>query len=171
MDRCAECGYVYDAVAVEDVPGRLRAVAADLAAACSDVAPALASTRPEPATWSPLEYACHIRDVLLVQRDRVVLAQVEERPSLARMHREERVAMCGYDRHPLADVLAQVEVAAELCATAYGLLAPGAWDRAVVYNWPEPAEHDLRWLARHTLHEGEHHLMDVRRGLDVLAAS
>jgi hypothetical protein len=37
------------------------------------------------------------------------------------------------------------------------------WQRRLVYNYPEPAERDLAWLARHTVHEGEHHLFDVDR--------
>lgn len=120
------------------------------------------AVRPDPATWSALEYACHTRDVLLVQRDRAVLAQVEECPNFARMHRDERVSLCGYDQHPIEAVLAHVAVAAELCATVFGNLSARAWARRMVYNWPESAERDLLWLGRHTVHEGEHHLKDMR---------
>ena len=165
MDSCAECGYVYDAVRPAEVPGRIRQVADEAAAACEGVEPEAAARRPAPTTWSVLEYACHIRDVFLVQRERAVLAQVEECPSVARMHRDERVSLCGYDAHPLPVVLQQLHVAAELCASVFAAMPAPAWSRRLIYNWPEPQERDLLWLGRHTVHEGEHHLMDVRRGL------
>jgi len=42
-------------------------------------------------------------------------------------------------------------------------------DRA--YPWPAPAERDVAWVGRHTVHEGEHHLMDVRRVLAAVTAA
>jgi hypothetical protein len=121
----------------------------------------LARRRPEAAVWSPLEYACHVRDVLLVQRDRVVLAQVEERPSAARMYRDERVELCGYSSQVVREALDQLSMAAGLCALVFDRLDDTAWSRPLVYNWPQPTERDLAWLGRHTVHEAHHHLHDV----------
>lgn len=81
----------------------------------------------------------------------------------ARMHREERVAFAAYDAFALAEVLDQLEVASALCAVTFTGLDGAAWERRFVYSWPEPAEHDLRWLGGHTVHEGVHHLFDVQR--------
>src|SRR4029453_16194620 len=39
------------------------------------------------------------------------------------------------------------------------------WARTGVYNFPETAVRDVDWIARHTLHEVTHHLMDVDRAL------
>jgi hypothetical protein len=169
VDWCDECGYVYDAVATSDVPEQIKRVVADLVAAFAGIDPALVRMRSNSTTWSALEYACHIRDVFLIQRDRAVLAQVEDRPSFARMYCEERVWLCGYDEHVVADVLTHVEVAAELCATAFARIPTNAWTRRFIYNWPSASDHDLLWLARHTRHEGVHHVMDVRRCLAVAA--
>jgi hypothetical protein len=111
--------------------------------------------------WSALEYVCHVRDVLLVQRDRAVLARVEERPSFARMYRDERVLICRYADQDPGDVLTQLAMAAEMCALVFDGLDDRNWSRRLVYNWPERAEFDLAWLGRHTVHEVEHHLRDV----------
>lgn len=127
-------------------------------------------TRPDPAVWSAIEYACHVRDVLLVQRDRAVLALVEESPSFARMYRDERVALCGYARQAMGDVLAHLAMAAELCAMVFEGLDEAGWSRPLVYNWPEAAELDLAWLGRHTLHEVEHHLQDITQVLSQVTA-
>ena len=48
--------------------------------------------RPSPEQRSPIEYACHVRDVALMQRNRVYVALVEDEPSFKPMYRDERVA-------------------------------------------------------------------------------
>jgi len=165
MTACEECGYVYEELAVAAIAETLRNLAHRYRQALVGSDPADLSVRPTPNTWSALEYVCHVRDVFLVQRERVVLAQVEDVPSFARMHRDERVELCGYNVQSPDAVLTQVEMAAELCALAFERVEGPTWGRQFVYNWPAAAENDLVWLGRHTVHEGEHHLMDVRRVL------
>jgi DinB superfamily len=164
---CQECGFSYDLVAADAIAGRLRSFGPRFADALAGADPEAASRRPEPTVWSALEYACHIRDVFLIQRERAVFAQVEDNPRVARMNRDERVALCRYDAQPVPDVLGQVAMAAELCALVFEGLDDAARARRLVYPWPAPTERDVAWVGRHAVHEGEHHLMDVRR---VLAA-
>ena len=169
MTHCEGCGFVYEDLATALVPDTLRSFGSRFRSAVIDGDSAAVSTRAEPHTWSALEYLCHVRDVLLVQRERVVLAQVEEGPSFARMYREERVALCGYSASPVTAVVDQLAMAAELCATAFAALDGNSWDRRFFYNWPSTAEQNLAWLGRHTVHEGDHHLMDVVRVLGTVA--
>lgn len=169
---CAECGFSYEAVPADGVAPALRALAGRFAAALTPVTAephdwAAVARRPDPATWSALEYTAHVRDVLLVQRERVIRALVEDRPSFPPMWREERVTLAGYGDEPLADVLAGLDLAAGLLARVFDRLDAEQLARPCVYNFPEPAERDVLWVGRHTLHEGEHHLHDVAR---VLAA-
>ncbi len=164
---CQECGFNDELVALDAIAGRLRAFGPRFRDALAGVGLTAATRRPEPGVWSALEYACHVRDVFLVQRERAVLAQVEDNPRTARMNRDERVAVCRYDAHPVPVVLDQLAMAGELCATVFDGLDEAALARRLVYPWPAPAERDVAWVGRHTVHEGEHHLMDVRR---VLAA-
>jgi S-DNA-T family DNA segregation ATPase FtsK/SpoIIIE len=161
MDSCDECGFVYAELDPREVSGRLRSYPARYRDSLSGVADVLARRRPEPAVWSAQEYLCHVRDVLIVQRDRVVLAQVEERPRLARMYRDERVELCRYASQDVGEVLDDLGMAAELCALVFDDLVEQAWSRSLVYNWPGPTERDVAWLGRHTVHEAEHHLRDV----------
>jgi DNA segregation ATPase FtsK/SpoIIIE, S-DNA-T family len=165
---CAECGFSYQLVQPDAVPGRLRALRSGFSDELSGVGAAQASRRPEPSIWSALEYTCHVRDVLLVQRERMIVAQVEDVPAVARMHRDERVSLARYDAHPAPVVLDQLGMAAELCAVTFEALDAAGRARRLVYPWPEAIERDLGWVGRHAVHEGEHHLMDVRR---VLAAT
>ena len=42
---------------------------------------------------------------------------------------------------------------------------PTDWTRTMTYYFPERAERPLTWVVRHTVHEGEHHLLDIGRVL------
>ena len=122
-------------------------------------------SRPEPATWSPLEYACHVRDVLIVQRERVLLARRRDVPTLEPMGRDERADHDGYAEQSPENVARQLADAAQLFANVLARLKPDDWQRTVIYNYPTPTERPLAWVAVHTLHEVEHHTLDIRRQL------
>jgi S-DNA-T family DNA segregation ATPase FtsK/SpoIIIE len=168
VQRCNQCGFVYEDLASGEIGTRLRSAPPLYRQAFYEVSPAATRRHPEDGVWSALEYACHVRDVLLVQRERAVLAQLEQRPNFARMYRDERVSLCRYAGQSVEEALSLLEMAARLCALVFESRDDAAWSRRIVYNWPEPAEHDLAWLGRHTIHEVEHHLQDVavvlRRG-------
>ncbi|MFI9405321.1 DinB family protein [Nocardia sp. NPDC052316] len=122
--------------------------------------------RPEPDTWSPLEYACHMRDVLLVQRERALAARRGTTPDATPMGRDERVEHDGYADQKPSDVGRQLRDAAQLFANVLERLSGDDWERTLIYSYPEPQERSLRWLALHTLHELRHHLLDMHRQLD-----
>jgi len=164
VERCDECGFVYEpneaeqagqsiTLAVESLADILRLPSANLA------------QRRNPSIWSALEYGCHVRDVLLVQRERVLLGRRTDRPSLEPMGRDERVEHDGYALQEPVDVARQLTEAARMFANDLARLGPDDWDRVVLYNYPEPRERSLRWVGVHTLHEVRHHLLDVRRQL------
>jgi ketosteroid isomerase-like protein len=159
MESCDQCGFVYASVDVADLPGRIGRAGPRYAAALAAVA--RPRRRPAPDVWSPLEYACHVRDVLGVQRERVALALRADNPVFTPMGRDERVVRDAYNTHDPAVVLADLAAAATALAAQSGALSEAQWDRTGVYNWPRPGPRTLRWLARHTVHEIDHHLRDV----------
>ena len=158
-----DCGFIADdaaGAAGGDLGERLVAgVAAmgDVVRSVDDPA-----RRLEPATWSPLEYLCHVRDVLLVQRERVLQARREERPTPAPMGRDERVDHDGYAEQDPEAVIRQATDAASMFVHVLDRLGTEDWERTVGYNYPTPPERSLRAVAVHTLHEVEHHLGDAR---------
>jgi hypothetical protein len=170
LEAVDECGFVYDAVEVASVPAALRTVAATIADLLrrGELAKQV-RRRPEPAVWSALEYAGHLRDVLLVQRDRVPLALVVDEPGFAPMNRDERVGLARYNEDDPAVVAAELVMAADLFARLVARLDDGQLSRPCIYNYPVKARVDIGWIARHTLHEAIHHLADVRRVLDQVA--
>jgi hypothetical protein len=60
-----------------------------------------------------LEYAGHVRDILFVQRERVLLALVEEVPTFVPMHRDERVPFVADNERDPAVVSEELAVAAD----------------------------------------------------------
>ena len=125
----------------------------------------VAAVRPSPDVWSPVEYGCHLRDVLLVQRERVIgtLAIAPgDAPVWFGMSRDERVGLEGYGDTAPDDVARQLVDAADLFANLLDRMGDDAWSRCVPYRFPVARDRSLRWVAVHTLHEVRHHLGDIR---------
>ncbi|WP_329192139.1 MULTISPECIES: DinB family protein [unclassified Streptomyces] len=165
MTACTECGFEYDLALATSVPILARGHAREYADLLQ-AAPPVLRQRSSPHVWSPLEYACHMRDVLLVQRERVLAARRLDTPVAESMGRDERVEHDGYAQQTPTDVARQLQDAASLFHDVLDRLSPSDWDRTLVYSYPEPTERSLRWVAVHTLHELRHHLLDMRRQLE-----
>lgn len=177
VERCDECNFAYDGLDPGAVPGAIRSLGGRFAMRLSNerADPSLAQTiraRPGPGVWSALEYACHVRDVFLVQRERVYLTLVEQCPSFARMYRDERADLARYAAQAPSEVAHELKTAAELLAWAFSGLDDAQLQRPCTYNFPEARERTVLWLGRHSVHEGEHHLRDVDAALrSAVAAS
>ena len=167
MDRCDECGFIY----ADHGPGSVADEIAGLGPRFGSVLAVPAgspdvhrlSERPAAGVWSPVEYGCHVRDVLLAQRERLYQALVEDEPGFVPIYREQRAVLAGYGGEDPGRVAVEIGLAAGLTARAFGRLGPSDWRRTCIYNFPEPSTRTLLWLGQHTLHEGEHHLFDVGR--------
>src|SRR5688500_12169095 len=74
---CPECGFDTTEVDRDDLAGRIATTSAAWAQVLAgpDV-----RSRPDDATWSPLEYACHVRDVHSVYAGRVGRMLAEDDP-------------------------------------------------------------------------------------------
>lgn len=125
--------------------------------------------RPAPQTWAPIEYAGHVRDVLRVQRERIALALRFDRPVFEPMDREGRVTQGGYIDDDSVRLAHEIEQAADQLALLLDDLSAGEWERSALYNWPTTAERNVTWIARHTVHELAHHLLDISRSVDPAA--
>jgi hypothetical protein len=161
VDRCGECGFVYGDVPSSAVAAAVRDHASRYGERLGSVSEDLLGVRPDPQVWSALEYACHARDVLLAQRERALLALVEDNPDFAPMYRDDRVVLAGYARQSTRDVAIQLNVAAELFAIVFDGLSDAQTARPCIYNYPDRSQRDVTWLGRHTVHELVHHLKDI----------
>jgi hypothetical protein len=101
--------------------------------------------------------------MLLVTRDRVLMARVESGRKVTPMGREERVRWGEYADLTAYAAAPEIICTAEWLAHTWELLSEQDWSRTVIYNYPESAERTLAWVAAHVVHEVVHHRCDVER--------
>jgi hypothetical protein len=167
VDACDECGFSYNSVAADSVAERLRSFPSRFALALNESNDRLYE-RPRPEIWSAVEYMCHVRDTFLSQRERLYLTLAVDVPGFAPMYRDLRVVLAHYNEEPVESLLADLSFAATLIGNAFSGLQADQWSRTCIYNYPTSTERSVLWMGQHTVHEGEHHLMDVTRGLQEL---
>lgn len=163
--RCDECGYDYDAGELPAVLDTMIRQAGECAMTVAVAAEDAVRRRPDPDTWSAVEYGCHVRDVLEVQRGRIAQTLVEDHPTYVPMNRDRRVTDEQYIEQDPTKVAAVIVRNVSDFAAAARVLDAEQLQRTGLYNYPTPTDRPLDWLIRHTAHEIQHHLYDVRRVL------
>jgi hypothetical protein len=164
VERCEHCGFAWEAVAREEISGRVDAGTADIADMLSRGAQR-ADERPSPQRWTATEYAAHVRDVLLTLRDRLVVGLVEELPKFTPMYRDERVSMGLYRPDTPDAVAGELRAATAMFTRLFDVIDPALLDRAVMYGVPTPVRRSLLWMGQQAVHEVEHHGADIAENL------
>jgi hypothetical protein len=153
---CPECGYRAADVDAHDLPDLVRAAAAPWAAV---LARADVGQRPQPRVWSPLEYACHVRDVLRIFAGRNQLLRTEDNPTFANWDQDATALAERYWEQDPAVVAAELAAAAELNAAAWTDVDESEWTRPGLRS--NGSVFTLDTLGRYLLHDLVHHLHDV----------
>lgn len=166
VTACEECGYGYDSLTRQQIVDALPDLAEQIGSILTSVPASALRAHLRPASWSALEYGCHVRDVLRIQRERVLFAQVEDMPRFVSMRRDERALEEKYnEQNPAAVATAIRTGAGDLVKTLGGLDEEG-WRRIGIYPWPESHVRTVEWIGRRTVHELAHHLFDCQRLLN-----
>ena len=118
---CAECGFDPD-VPVTDIGSRLRTTIPQWSAV---LARPDAAVRPQPTVWSPLEYACHVRDVCRIFGERLELMRTEDDPLFANWDQDETAVRERYFTQEPAMVAEQYADEAEATAAAFDAVRAG----------------------------------------------
>ncbi len=159
-EPCPECGY--DATAVErgSFGSRIRDNARTWSVVLGRPA---APVRPDPATWSSVEYACHVRDVHRIFGVRLRSMLEEDAPRFANWDQDETAVEQRYADQDPATVAAELAEAAEDVAAAYDAVPvddDATWSRSGVRS--DGSEFTVDTLGRYHLHDIVHHAWDVR---------
>ena len=154
---CPECGYDAGAVALDDVPERLRMNAAGWVGVLADRPDV--RDRPDEHTWSPLEYACHVRDVHTVFDGRVRMMLETDDPAFPSWDQDATAVEERYGQQDPLEVAEQLRNAAAQVSGRYGALEGEAWERTGRRS--DGAVFTVGSLARYHLHDVEHHMHDV----------
>lgn len=153
--RCPECGFDGSAVEFEQIPAMVR----DNAARWPEVLrrPNVA-VRPNPQTWSALEYAAHVRDVFGVFETRVRSMRVEDDPLFENWDQDVTATAERYDLQDPDLVARDLVSSGERAARAFEV--PVA-ERERTGRRSNGSVFTVDTLARYFVHDPIHHLHDV----------
>jgi hypothetical protein len=156
--RCEECGFAADEVPVGELAGHIVANAGAWVEVLDS--PGDAAQRPDDQTWSPLEYACHVRDVHRLMTARLGRMTAEDDPVFDDWDQDATAVEDRYSSQDPARVSEALVEAARAGAARLAGVHPHAWGRpgrrsnGFVFS--------VESLGRYWLHDVEHHLRDVR---------
>lgn len=153
---CPDCGLAAGAVDGAEVPALLRAYGLRFAGVLRrpDVA-----ARPARGVWSPLEYACHVRDAsrLFAERARLMLA--EDVPGFPNWDQDAAAIADRYDLQDPATVARELAEAVEEAAGVFASVSGDQWDRRGLRS--NGSSFSVRTLAQYFVHDVAHHAHDV----------
>jgi hypothetical protein len=154
---CPECRFDASTARHEDVASLVRQNAADWRTL--QRAGAVRPGRPDEATWSTLEYACHVRDVYRRYHGRMELMLVEDDPLFPNWDQDASAIEEGYDAQDPTTVVGDLEGAAETLAAGLERIADHQWD--LRGRRSDGASFSIGTIARYMIHDPIHHLWDV----------
>jgi hypothetical protein len=140
-------------VEIQTVPPSLREILATVTAEEM-------RRRPDAGVWSVTEYVCHLRDVYAVYTIRLHRTRTEDRPVLEPMLNDLRVRRFRYNELVATAVLEELQANVAGLCDEIARVAPAGW-RRVAARLPGE-ERTALWLVRQAVHEGRHHLDDIR---------
>ncbi|MDN6357917.1 MAG: DinB family protein [Yaniella sp.] len=118
-----------------------------------------ATQRPEEQTWSPVEYACHVRDMITVLQQRVEAMLSQRNPDLEDLEGDAEAVRRGYWRADSQTVLAELTQNAQLTADLMDTVEGQQWE--LPGRRSDGFEFTIATLCLYIGHEMEHHLYDV----------
>ena len=166
---CPECGLDYDTIspsdavaAVRSYPRRYREALVGFADDTDEDPDAVVRRRPDPSTWSALEYTAHVRDMLNWMADAIRRMNREPEPTIDAFDPDERAQRDRYNDQDPSVVLDELTAGADRLVAALREVDAGDWERVGHFPW---GARDMLTMARNAVHEGAHHLRDIDRVL------
>lgn len=155
---CPECGFEPGAASFRDIPRLTREnVAAWERVLRGDRAELI--LRPDDATWSPLEYAAHVRDLCRIMLARLNLMLVLDDPAFVNWDQDETQQQRDYNAQDPATVARELAAAGQAIATAFELVAES--DEQRTGRRGDGSTFTATTLASYFLHDISHHIWDV----------
>ncbi len=154
--RCPDCGF--DS-ASHDVTTTGSVIRANAHTWQGVLAKPDVGSRPSPSVWSPLEYACHVRDVYRLFAQRLVLMLQEDNPLFANWDQDATALAEDYASQDPVVVARELAEAGEIVAQAFDSVGAEAWPRTGRRS--DGATFTVASFARYFVHDPVHHLWDV----------
>jgi hypothetical protein len=153
---CPECGYDGRTVQFGALP---HLITENAAAWRSVLARPDLRERPNPATWSALEYAAHVRDVFGVFTLRLGLMLTQDNPEFPNWDQDATAEAEHYNEQDPQAVATELAAAAARAADAFAAVPDGDTERRGRRS--DGAVFTVASLGRYFVHDPVHHLHDV----------
>ena len=153
---CPECGVDTATITGANLPDRIRAAVEALRARLDRPD---ATTRPHPDVWSPVEYACHARDVCIVFGARLATMRGMDDPQFANWDQDATALAERYWEQDPARVSDELAEEGERIAAAFADVRDDEWSRPGRRS--NGSVFTVDTLGRYFLHDLEHHVHDV----------
>ena len=160
---CDECGMAYREYGPDEVAPAVRSFGPRWRELVTGVGEAALGRRPDEDTWSALEYGWHLGSGLAWMADAVQATVAGTDGEIAWFGHEQDVRQADPRSRDLDEITTRLDGAVSRLAVALAGVEPDEWTRAASFPW---GERDVLDTARNAVHEGEHHLRDVRLLLD-----
>jgi hypothetical protein len=154
---CPECGFDTQSFPRERIPTRLLANAEEWRELLA--APGWLARRPRPDVWSPLEYACHVRDVFRLYHERLGLMLAQDDPTFPNWDQDATAVEERYGEQDPQVVSAELLEAARTLADGFAALREDDWQRTGRRS--DGADFTVESFGRYFIHDPIHHLYDV----------
>ena len=156
--ECPECGFDASGFERELVGSMILANASSWQRVLRGAG---AERRPSATVWSPLEYACHVRDVFRVYDGRLERMLTEDDPQYANWDQDATAVADRYGEQDPDVVADELVVAAARLAARFDGVSGAAWSREGTRS--DGAHFTVESFARYLIHDPIHHLADVAR--------
>ncbi len=169
-EECPECGFADSTVSDANAEESVRSLGARYQAALRgegsiELSVARLRARPEPSTWSALEYAAHMRDVVALWSwglHRTLTDHAPELPAADPGLPDRAAAEADYNSQDPATVVQELSANAERMARKLATVGSEQWLRTARFG---ETQIDPLWIVRKVAHEGHHHLLDIEKSL------
>ena len=154
--ECPECGFDSSGVTLGEIPDLLRS---NVHAWPEVLRRPDVRTRPDDATWSPLEYSAHVRDVFRIFRTRLDLMLAEDDPEFENWDQDATAVAERYQEQDPRVVESDLVAAGLSLADAFEQVPHDAAERTGRRS--DGSRFTVVTLGRYLLHDPVHHLWDV----------
>jgi hypothetical protein len=160
-ETCPDCGFAAASVDRADVGRLLRE---NIAAWRPLLDHPLAGVRPDDATWSAVEYACHVRDVFRLFDQRLGWMLDQDDPTFANWDQDVTAIEDDYASQSAGPVLDALEADGEVLAAHFDAVSGDQWERTASRS--DGARFTVASFASYLLHDPTHHVWDVTQGYE-----
>ncbi len=155
--RCPDCGYDGSSFRATDTARTVRGLARHWPSVLA--AHPSPTRRPTDATWAPVEYACHVRDVFRLYEYRLGLMLAYDDPTFPNWDQDATAVTDNYLAQDFGVVIDELREAGVSLADAFDRVGPEDWARTGKRS--DHKSFTIETFAVYMVHDPWHHLWDV----------